>query len=308
MPDLQPVIEEVEAEAANVGLLTKSEPVAGGNPKVDGFTSLDFYDANDMHVEVYESSENEELIPLEQGPDGSSEVGPGGTSKIIAATPLHADDGCDDLEGALEKDKKDDLTLSQDFERGLKSLFNISKRPPKSLIHEDERTVDDLYDPLADSKDLDLQGSSAKDCCINSDASLHRSGLIAGLNNQQAASVACDSDKNSHIKGQEASSLVDIQFEMVPINIRDIDAPKCLPQTEIDSIASINCEKYEFSVSFDDTKQEDEFDIEMVGDVVEPVLNSVVTQSGHIVSTNFLEEMIEDAKNNKVIMALDCVI
>ena len=60
--------------------------------------------------------------------------------------------------------------------------------------------------------------------------------------------------------------------------------------------------KEESSVSFEynakqedfDVKQGHEFDIEMVGDVV--------TQSAHIVGTNFLEEMIEDAKINKVIV------
>ena len=317
MSDHQPVIGE--AEAVNVRLLTKSGPVAGENPNVDealdGSTLLDFYDANDVNV-VNESTECKELIPVEQGPDVSSKVGPVRTSKIIAITPLHSDDECGDLEGALEKDRREDLTLSQDFENsGLKLMLNLFERTPKLLIHEDDGMVDALNDPLdllADIKDLDLQDTTAKASCINSDAPMPGVGFISSLNHQHEDPVACDSDTVSHMKAQEASDLNGIQFEMVPVHIPDTDAPKCLLQTEIDSIfGSTHCEKEESSVSFEynakqedfDVKQGDEFDIEMVGDAVEPVLNTVVTQSGHIVSTDFLEEMIEDAKNNKVIVA-----
>ncbi|XP_034690843.1 uncharacterized protein LOC117918362 isoform X2 [Vitis riparia] len=276
--DHQHVVEE--AKAANVDLSTKSGSVADENPNddeaMDGSTALDFYDANDGHDEVYENTESEELIPLEQGQDISSKVGPGRISNIIAITPLHADDGCGDLELALEKYKMKDLTLSQDF--GDSGVTN--------------------------SKDLDLQDTSVKASSVTSNASMHGDGIISSLNDQHADSdsfnlVACDFDTVTHKKGQEASGLDGIQVEM--IQVPDTDAPERLLQAEIDSISCItHCEKEESSVSFDhDAKQEDGFDIEMVGDVVEPVLNTIVTQSGHICSTDFLEEMIEDAKNNK---------
>ncbi|XP_034690844.1 uncharacterized protein LOC117918362 isoform X3 [Vitis riparia] len=221
--DHQHVVEE--AKAANVDLSTKSGSVADENPNddeaMDGSTALDFYDANDGHDEVYENTESEELIPLEQ-----------------------------------------------------------------------------------DSKDLDLQDTSVKASSVTSNASMHGDGIISSLNDQHADSdsfnlVACDFDTVTHKKGQEASGLDGIQVEM--IQVPDTDAPERLLQAEIDSISCItHCEKEESSVSFDhDAKQEDGFDIEMVGDVVEPVLNTIVTQSGHICSTDFLEEMIEDAKNNK---------
>ncbi|XP_010652134.1 uncharacterized protein LOC100264786 isoform X3 [Vitis vinifera] len=222
--DHQHVVEE--AKAANVDLSTKSGSVADENPNddeaMDGSTALDFYDANDGHDEVYENTESEELIPLEQ-----------------------------------------------------------------------------------DSKDLDLQDTSVNASSVTSNASMHGDGIISSLNDQHADSdsfngpVACDFDTVTHKKGQEASGLDGIQVEM--IQVPDTDAPERLLQAEIDSISCItHCEKEESSVSFDhDAKQEDAFDIEMVGDVVEPVLNTIVTQSGHICSTDFLEEMIEDAKNNK---------
>ncbi|XP_010652133.1 uncharacterized protein LOC100264786 isoform X2 [Vitis vinifera] len=277
--DHQHVVEE--AKAANVDLSTKSGSVADENPNddeaMDGSTALDFYDANDGHDEVYENTESEELIPLEQGQDISSKVGPGRISNVIAITPLHADDGCGDLELALEKYKTKDLTLSQDF--GDSGVTN--------------------------SKDLDLQDTSVNASSVTSNASMHGDGIISSLNDQHADSdsfngpVACDFDTVTHKKGQEASGLDGIQVEM--IQVPDTDAPERLLQAEIDSISCItHCEKEESSVSFDhDAKQEDAFDIEMVGDVVEPVLNTIVTQSGHICSTDFLEEMIEDAKNNK---------
>lgn len=283
---------------------------------MDGSTALDFYDANDGHDEVYENTESEELIPLEQGQDISSKVGPGRISNIIAITPLHADDGCGDLELALEKYKTKDLTLSQDFgDSGVTSLIDfLFQITPKTLIHEDDSKVDGLNDPHADSKDLDLQDTSVNASSVTSNASMHGDGIISSLNDQHADSdsfngpVACDFDTETHKKGQEASGLDGIQVEM--IQVPDTDAPERLLEAEIDSISCItHCEKEESSVSFDhDAKQEDAFDIEMVGDVVEPVLNTIVTQSGHICSTDFLEEMIEDAKNNKVILPSNCAI
>ncbi|CBI32353.3 hypothetical protein VitviT2T_009344 [Vitis vinifera] len=307
--DHQHVVEE--AKAANVDLSTKSGSVADENPNddeaMDGSTALDFYDANDGHDEVYENTESEELIPLEQGQDISSKVGPGRISNVIAITPLHADDGCGDLELALEKYKTKDLTLSQDFgDSGVTSIIDfLFQITPKTLIHEDDSKVDGLNDPHADSKDLDLQDTSVNASSVTSNASMHGDGIISSLNDQHADSdsfngpVACDFDTVTHKKGQEASGLDGIQVEM--IQVPDTDAPERLLQAEIDSISCItHCEKEESSVSFDhDAKQEDAFDIEMVGDVVEPVLNTIVTQSGHICSTDFLEEMIEDAKNNK---------
>lgn len=306
--DHQHVVEE--AKAANVDLSTKSGSVADENPNddeaMDGSTALDFYDANDGHDEVYENTESEELIPLEQGQDISSKVGPGRISNIIAITPLHADDGCGDLELALEKYKMKDLTLSQDFgDSGVTSIIDfLFQITPKTLIHEDDSKVDGLNDPHADSKDLDLQDTSVKASSVTSNASMHGDGIISSLNDQHADSdsfnlVACDFDTVTRKKGQEASGLDGIQVEM--IQVPDTDAPERLLQAEIDSISCItHCEKEESSISFDhDAKQEDGFDIEMVGDVVEPFLNTIVTQSGHICSTDFLEEMIEDAKNNK---------
>ncbi|KAJ9696247.1 hypothetical protein PVL29_008469 [Vitis rotundifolia] len=278
--DHQHVVQE--AKAANVDLSTKSGSVADENPNDDeameGSTALDFYDANDGHDEVYENTESEELIPLEQGQDISSKVGPGRISNIIAITPLHVDDGCDDLERALEKYKMKDLTLSQDF--GDSGATN--------------------------SKDLNLQDTSVKASSVTSNASMHGDGIISSLNGQHADSdsfngpVMCDFDTVTRKKGQEASGLDGIQVEMIQV-VPDTDAPERLLQAEIDSISCItHCEKEESNVSFDhDAKQEDDFDIEMVGDVAEPVLNTIVTQSGHICSTDFLEEMIEDAKNNK---------
>ncbi|KAJ9696244.1 hypothetical protein PVL29_008469 [Vitis rotundifolia] len=223
--DHQHVVQE--AKAANVDLSTKSGSVADENPNDDeameGSTALDFYDANDGHDEVYENTESEELIPLEQ-----------------------------------------------------------------------------------DSKDLNLQDTSVKASSVTSNASMHGDGIISSLNGQHADSdsfngpVMCDFDTVTRKKGQEASGLDGIQVEMIQV-VPDTDAPERLLQAEIDSISCItHCEKEESNVSFDhDAKQEDDFDIEMVGDVAEPVLNTIVTQSGHICSTDFLEEMIEDAKNNK---------
>ncbi|KAJ9696245.1 hypothetical protein PVL29_008469 [Vitis rotundifolia] len=275
---------------------------------MEGSTALDFYDANDGHDEVYENTESEELIPLEQGQDISSKVGPGRISNIIAITPLHVDDGCDDLERALEKYKMKDLTLSQDFgDSGATSIIDfLFQITPKTLIHEDDSMVDGLNDPHADSKDLNLQDTSVKASSVTSNASMHGDGIISSLNGQHADSdsfngpVMCDFDTVTRKKGQEASGLDGIQVEMIQV-VPDTDAPERLLQAEIDSISCItHCEKEESNVSFDhDAKQEDDFDIEMVGDVAEPVLNTIVTQSGHICSTDFLEEMIEDAKNNK---------
>ncbi|KAJ9696246.1 hypothetical protein PVL29_008469 [Vitis rotundifolia] len=308
--DHQHVVQE--AKAANVDLSTKSGSVADENPNDDeameGSTALDFYDANDGHDEVYENTESEELIPLEQGQDISSKVGPGRISNIIAITPLHVDDGCDDLERALEKYKMKDLTLSQDFgDSGATSIIDfLFQITPKTLIHEDDSMVDGLNDPHADSKDLNLQDTSVKASSVTSNASMHGDGIISSLNGQHADSdsfngpVMCDFDTVTRKKGQEASGLDGIQVEMIQV-VPDTDAPERLLQAEIDSISCItHCEKEESNVSFDhDAKQEDDFDIEMVGDVAEPVLNTIVTQSGHICSTDFLEEMIEDAKNNK---------
>lgn len=289
LADHQHVVEG--AEETNEGLSEKFGLIAGENHNVDeelnDSVALDFYDANDGHDEVDENTESRESIPFEQGLDISSIVVHHRISKLVAIAD--ADDGRDDLERALEKHKMKDSTLSQNF-----GSSSVEIRP-KVSFDEDDGLVECVYNPLAESKVTELQDNSDKDSFVASNASMVGGDISISLNGQLTGLgncngfVACDFDGVPHKKGQEEDS-DGIQVEMVQVPVPDACAPECLPQAKTESSISVD----------HDAKREDMFDIELVGDAVEPVLNTIVTQSGHVVSADFLEEMIEDAKNNKV--------
>lgn len=123
--------------------------------------------------------------------------------------------------------------------------------------------------------------------------------VVPGESHQEQAHLDC-----SHLEVENAV----VQLAPLPVQDCKPDAPEgSLPLAVVDPLFG-DSEKPESSGASDDAWKNDVPSGEMVDFEDEFALNTVVTRSGQICRIDLLEDIIEDARNNKVFACLSIIL
>lgn len=239
--------------------------------------SLDAKDGNDQSSGCIGS---EEVILLEKAPENRIEVGVSQISNVMSDTSVHQDgDNIDHSELCTSVHQDDDNIDHSQLCTGAGTLelgsFNESQdanvKVPTILVEENFGAKSSLTDLWHDWKDSNFPKVNVSENCVKGEEELYSNITISVSEVENAVTEVVPTGY-----GQELVS----------------DTPECFPQSEPSP-----------ALSNADGEKTDGFVATEMGDSYiedESTFSSFVTQSGQLYRVDLLEEIIEDAKNNKV--------
>ncbi|KAK1558521.1 hypothetical protein Q3G72_003316 [Acer saccharum] len=263
------------------------------NKALDMSTVSHFYDANDGNGRLSESFESEELILLGKTQECSNVVG---SKKLVEESiSTNGDSRNDDLNqviantecnGSVSLDKDEDINVMVSPKQTT-SVMSTTLIPENGVVNGNLTDVNvplsfDLLDsPL---NELSRQGISCFDCSlVDVNVPLSFDLLDSPLNELSRQGISCFDcshvEVDDPVQDNIADSLEGVQEEsgsgtsIVDCDIPDASVSPCLKQEN-------------------PTNEEGHVDNESTND-------AVISRSGQICKINLLEEVIEDAKNNK---------
>ncbi|KAI9180514.1 hypothetical protein LWI28_005557 [Acer negundo] len=281
--------------AAESDLICNHNSDSALNKALDMSTGSHFYDANDGNSRLSESFESEELILLGKTQECSNEVG---SKKLVEESiSTNGDTRNDDLKqviantecnGLVSLDKDEDINVMVGPEQ-------ITLAMPTTLIPENGIVNGNLTDvnvplsfDLLDSplNELSRQGISCFDCSlVDVNVPLSFDSLDSPLNELSCQGISCFDcslvEVDDPVQDNIADSLDVVQEEsgsgtsIVDCDIPDASVSPCLKSKQENP-----------------TNEEGHVDNESTND-------AVISRSGQICKIDLLEEVIEDAKNNK---------
>ena len=234
---------------------------------------LDFYDANDGNDQSCGHAENEEVILIGMTHENSAKVGLNEMVHVTSSALL--DEGNNDQKQCCENTESDELiTWGAWKENHIKVGSEQTHPGMKTALINEKDGVRGLDVPVADDLDVVI--------CLKSDEE----------------ESCLDSTKVSIPMAQLFTSSVEEKSSV---------SSECV-QSKIGSEPSVTeCQAQVSSGSADVTSKQDYFVGDMSDIEDEPTTGTVVTRSGQVCNLELLEEIIEDAKNNKV-LPLDLLI
>lgn len=271
-------------DKADVGLSSELRSIAsddakvtediGGALHVDSTTlvevqndsmDLDFYDANDGNDQSCGHTENEEVILIGMTHENSAKVGLNEMVHVTSSALL--DEGNNDQKHCCENTESDELITWGAWKENHIKVGSEQTHPgmTTALINEKDG-VRGLDVPVADDLDVVI--------CLKSDEE----------------ESCLDSTKVRMPMAQLFTSSVEEKSSVSSVCV----------QSEIGSEPSVTeCQAQVSSGSADVTSKQDYFVGDMSDIEDEPTTGTVVTRSGQVCNLDLLEEIIEDAKNNK---------
>ncbi|KAK3193861.1 hypothetical protein Dsin_025171 [Dipteronia sinensis] len=263
------------------------------NKALDMSTVSHFYDANDGNSRLSESFESEELILLGKTQECSNVVG---SKKLVEESISTNGDSDADLNqliantecnGSVSLDKDEDINVIVGPEQNT-LVMSTTLIPENGVVNGNLTDVnvplsfDLLESPL---NELSRQGISCFDCSpVDVNVPLSFDLLDSPLNELSRQGISCFD-----------CSLVKVD----PVQENITDSLECVQAESSSGTPIVDCEIPDASVSpclkskqENPTNEEGHVDNESTND-------AVISRSGQICKMDLLEEVIEDAKNNK---------
>ncbi|KAK2649232.1 hypothetical protein Ddye_016721 [Dipteronia dyeriana] len=262
------------------------------NKALDMSTVSHFYDANDGNSRLSESFESEELILLGKTQECSDVVG---SKKLVEESISTNGDSDADLNQAIANTEcNGSVSLDEDINvivgpEQTSLVMSTMLIPENGVVN---GTLTDVGVPLSldllDSplNELSRQGISCLDCSlVDVNVPLSFDLLDSPLNELSRQGISCFD-----------CSLVEVDD---PVQENIADSLECVQAESSSGTSIVGCEKPDASVSpclkskqENPTNEEGHVDNESTND-------AVISRSGQICKIDILEEVIEDAKNNK---------
>lgn len=225
---------------------------------------LDFYDANDGNDQSCGNTENEEVILIGMTHENSAKVGLNEMVHVTSSALL--DEGNNDQKQCCENTESDELiTWGAWKENNIKAGSEQTYPGMTTALINEKDGVRGFDSPVADDLDMVICLKSDKEeSCLDSTKVRMPMAQLFTSSVEENASVSSESEFGSEPSVTE-------------------------------------CHAQASSGSADVTSKQDYFVGEMSDIEDEPTIGTVVTRSGQVCNLDLLEEIIEDAKNNKVL-------
>jgi hypothetical protein len=237
----------------------------------------DFFDANDGNDHSCGNSENEEVILIGIAQENSVKVGL--NEKVHATSNAMLDGGNDDQKQICENTESEEVISWGTCNENNIKVGSDSPGVTASLINEKDGVRGIVNDLDYDAKGLDFSVADDLDM------------VICGKSDKEESCSDSTEVRNSVIQRDTPSVKENASV-----------SSECGVQTEFGSEPSVTeCQTQAANGSSDVAFNLEDFVSEMSDIEDEPTMDTVVTRSGQVCNFDLLEEIIEDAKNNKVL-------
>ncbi|CAL5425282.1 unnamed protein product [Camellia sinensis] len=247
---------------------------------VETLNGSPFYDADGDHDQVCGYDGNEDLVSLGKHEDGNVEVGPDVTSHLTPIT-MEQKNSADDDRNGVNTESEETILLQElsGLKVGSDQGSHVSSTTSKHVVGCTNGTVSG--NQLAGSEDFNCPSAYDLNMVVHEESRQKQSRL--------------------DVNQSEVENFV-VKVAPSPIQECEPDAPEGSFQL---AVINGDHEKPESSGTFNDASTKDISSGEMVDFEDEPTLNIVVTRSGQVCRIDLLEDIIEDARNNKKILFLE---